>query len=148
DGLDALALAWQAHAPHVAEADVDDLVERRLGRASDGSDEIAPPSALHPPRRMPPAASPILWVPVEQAVTTHMFGPRMPVSMAIWPEAVSGSMLAMKKGLTVRAPFVSQASLLSMMSCGPPPPEPKMTPISSRFSSVISSPESASACLA
>ncbi len=90
----------------------------------------------------------MLCVPVEQAVTMHMFEPRMPVSMAIWPDAVSGSMLAMKKGLTVRAPLVSQASLASMSRYGPPPPEPKMTPMSSRFSSVISRPESASACLA
>ncbi len=105
-------------------------------------------AAMKSPRRMPSAASPMLCVPVEQAVTMHMFGPRMPVSMAIWPDAVSGSMLAMKKGLTVRAPFVSQASLLSMISCGPPPPEPKTTPMSSRFASVTSSPESARACLA
>ena len=49
----------------------------------------------------------MLCVPVEQAVTMHMFEPRMPVSIAIWPDAVSGSMLAMKNGLTVRAPFVS-----------------------------------------
>ena len=54
------------------------------------------------PRRMPSAASPMLWVPVEQAVTMHMFGPRAPSSMAIWPDAVSGSMLAMKNGLTDR----------------------------------------------
>ena len=31
--------------------------------------------------------------------------------MAIWPDAVSGSMLAMKNGLTERAPFVSQVSM-------------------------------------
>ncbi len=36
----------------------------------------------------------------------HMFEPRMPVSIAIWPDAVSGSMLAMKNGDTVRAPLV------------------------------------------
>ena len=56
----------------------------------------------------------------------HMFGPRMPVSMAIWPDAVSGSMLAMKNGLTARAPLVSQVSRLSIISFGPPPPEPKI----------------------
>ena len=65
-------------------------------------------AATTSPRRISSAASPMLWVPVEQAVTMHMFGPRMPVSIAIWPDAVSGSMLAMKKGLTARAPFVSQ----------------------------------------
>ena len=40
----------------------------------------------------------MLCVPVEHAVTMHMFEPRMPVSIAIWPDAVSGSMLAMKNG--------------------------------------------------
>ena len=34
DGLERLALARRAHAAHVAEADVADLVERRLGRAA------------------------------------------------------------------------------------------------------------------
>ena len=56
--------------------------------------------------------------------------------MAIWPDAVSGSMLAMKKGLTALAPFVSSVSMASAMRPGPPTPEPKMTPISSAFSSV------------
>ena len=64
-------------------------------------------AATKSPRRMPSAASPMLWVPVEQAVTMHMLAPRAPVSMAIWPDAVSGSMLAMKNGLTRRGPFVS-----------------------------------------
>ncbi len=52
----------------------------------------------------------MLWVPVEQAVTMHMLGPLAPSSMAIWPEAVSGSMLAMKKGLTDLGPLVSQGA--------------------------------------
>ena len=64
-------------------------------------------AATKSPRRIPSAASPMLCVPVEQAVTTHMFGPLMPSSIAIWPDAVSGSMLAMKKGLTDFAPFVA-----------------------------------------
>ncbi len=76
------------------------------------------------PRRMPSAASPMLWVPVEQAVTMHMFGPRAPSSMAIWPDAVSGSMLAMKNGLTDRG-RVFMVSMASAMSPGPPTPEPK-----------------------
>ena len=50
----------------------------------------------------------MLWVPVEQAVTMHMLEPLAPVSMAIWPEAVSGSMLAMKKGLTDLGPLVCE----------------------------------------
>ena len=52
-------------------------------------------AATTSPRRISSAASPMLWVPVEHAVTMHMFGPRIPVSIAIWPDAVSGSMFAM-----------------------------------------------------
>ena len=66
-------------------------------------------AAMKSPRRMPSAASPMLCVPVEQAVTMHMLGPLAPVSMAIWPDAVSGSMLAMKKGLTDLGPFVARS---------------------------------------
>jgi len=51
-----------------------------------------------------------------------MFEPRMPVSMAIWPDAVSGSMLAMKNGDTVRAPLLFHLSTFSMSRYGPPPP--------------------------
>ena len=49
----------------------------------------------------------MLCVPVEQAVTMHRLGPLAPSSMAICPDAVSGSMLAMKKGLTDFGPFWS-----------------------------------------
>ena len=37
---------------------------------------------------------------------------------------------------------------MSIISCWPPAPEPKITPTSVRFSSVSSKPESASACFA
>ena len=67
----------------------------------------------------------MLCVPVEQAVTMHMFEPRMPVSIAICPDAVSGSMLAMKNGDTVRAPLACHFSRFSISRYGPPPPEPK-----------------------
>jgi hypothetical protein len=105
-------------------------------------------AATKSPRRMPSAASPMLWVPVEQAVTMHMFGPFAPTSMAIWPEAVSGSMLAMKKGLTDFGPRVSRVLMASAMRPGPPTPDPKTTPMSSALSGPIRSPESATACLA
>ena len=51
--------------------------------------------------------------------------------MAIWPDAVSGSMLAMKNGLTERGPSSSMVSMASTMNPGPPTPEPKTTPTSS-----------------
>jgi len=62
---------------------------------------------------------------LEQAVTIAMLGPLAPSSMAIWPEAVSGSMLAMKKGLTPLGPLLSRVSMASAMRPGPPTPEPK-----------------------
>ena len=105
-------------------------------------------AATTSPRRMSSAASPTLWVPVEHAVTMHMFGPRMPVSIAIWPDAVSGSMLAMKNGLTDRAPFACHVSRASIMSLEPPPPDPKYTAMSSRLSSVTWRPEWARAFFA
>ncbi len=104
--------------------------------------------AVQSPRRMASAASPIECVPVEHAVTIAMLWPRIPVSIAIWPDAVSTSMLAMKNGLTSRGPFLSQISLLSIISFGSPAPDAKMIPMSSRFSVVTSIPESASACFA
>jgi hypothetical protein len=125
------------------------MFENPMWTISWSGDSVAPViAAITSPRRIASAASPMLCVPVEHAVTTHMLWPRMPVSIAIWPDAVSGSMLAMKNGLTNREPFFSQTSMLSSSSCGPPPPHPKITPMSSRLSGPISIPESASACFA
>ena len=55
-------------------------------------------TAMQSPRRIASAASPMLWVPVAQADTTHMLWPMAPVSMAIIPEQLSTRALAMKKG--------------------------------------------------
>ena len=94
-------------------------------------------AAMKSPRRMPSAASPMLCVPVEQAVTMHMFGPRAPGSMAIWPDAVSGSMLAMKNGLTdLRALRLHGLDGVGHEARARRRPEPKMTPMSSRSSGV------------
>src|SRR5215208_4115783 len=57
-------------------------------------------------------------------------------------------MFAMKNGLTVREPFSRHAFVFSISSNGPPPPEPKTTPISSRLLSSTFRSESASACFA
>ena len=61
-------------------------------------------TAMQSPRRIASAASPTLWVPVAQADTTHMLWPIAPVSMAIIPEQLSVSALAMNVGATVRGP--------------------------------------------
>src|SRR3954451_21519138 len=100
------------------------------------------------PRRMISAASPIEFVPVEQAVTTQMLWPIAPVSMAIMPEVESTRPLAMNVGATRLGPFSARIFQLSIMRFWPPAPEPNTTPMSSRFSSVISRPASATACFA
>ena len=61
-------------------------------------------TAMQSPRRIASAASPTLCVPVAQADTTHTLWPIAPVSMAIIPEQLSTSALAMNVGATVRGP--------------------------------------------
>ena len=61
-------------------------------------------TAMQSPRRIASAASPTLCVPVAHADTTHRLWPIAPVSMAIIPEQLSVSALAMKVGATVRGP--------------------------------------------
>ncbi len=100
------------------------------------------------PRRMISAASPTQLVPVEQAVTTQMLWPMAPVSIAIIPDVLSTRPFAMNVGATRLGPFWSSTCQLSIISDWPPAPEPNTTPMSSRFSSVISRPASATACLA
>ena len=105
-------------------------------------------TAVTSPRLIASAASPSACVPVAQAETTAMLWPRAPVSIAIIPEVLSTKPCAIKVGATLRGPFSFHAIWFSMKSPCPPAPDPKTTPISSRFASVISSPESLSACFA
>ena len=56
------------------------------------------------PRTIASIASPMAWPPVAQALTTAMFGPRMPYWMATWPDAESGSMCGNMNGETRRGP--------------------------------------------
>ena len=67
-------------------------------------------TAMQSPRRIASAASPTLCVPVAQADTMHMLWPIAPVSIAIIPEQLSVSALAMNVGATVRGPRVVEAS--------------------------------------
>jgi hypothetical protein len=53
----------------------------------------------------------------------------------------------MNVGGTLRGPFSWRLIQASIISCWPPAPEPNTTPTSSRLASVISNPESATACL-
>jgi hypothetical protein len=60
------------------------MFEKPMYTISCSGFSVAPAmAAMKSPRRIPSAASPMLCVPVEQAVTMHMFEPRMPVSIAI-----------------------------------------------------------------
>ena len=105
-------------------------------------------TAMQSPRRIASAPSPTLWVPVAQAETMQTLWPIAPVSIAIIPEEESTRALAMNVGLTRFGPFSWSVAKFSIISCWPPAPEPKTTPTSVRFASVISKPESASACFA
>ena len=105
-------------------------------------------TAMQSPRRMASAASPTLCVPVEQAETMQMLWPIAPVSIAIMPDVESTSALAMNVGWTRFGPFSLSVVKFSIISCCPPAPEPNTTPTSVRLASLISNPESASACFA
>ena len=50
------------------------------------------------PRTIVSIASPMAWPPVAQALTTAMFGPRMPNSIATCPDGESGSMCGSMNG--------------------------------------------------
>src|SRR5207253_309718 len=83
------------------------------------------------PRRIVSTASPTAPLPVAQAETTAMFGPRRPRAMAICPDAVSTSMFWMKVGLTLFSPRSWRMRCCSRKTPSPPAALPKMTPISS-----------------
>ena len=105
-------------------------------------------TAMQSPRRIASAPSATLWVPVEHAETIAMLCPIAPVSIAIIPDVESTRAFAMNVGWTRFGPFSTSVVKLSIISCWPPAPDPKTTPTSVRFSSLISNPESTTACFA
>jgi hypothetical protein len=100
------------------------------------------------PRLIISIASPMACPPLAQADTTVWFGPRIPVLIAIWPEAQSGTRYWMKLGDARDGPRSSSSLLWSSRILQPPMAVPTMMPISSRllWSTVI--PESSIASLA
>jgi hypothetical protein len=91
------------------------IFEKPMWTSSRSGDSAAPAmTAMQSPRRIASAASPIAVVPVEQADTGQKLWPLAPVSMAIVPELASTSPLAMKNGLTARAPLECQISWFEM----------------------------------
>ncbi len=71
------------------------------------------------PRRMISAASPTAFVPVAQAELMEWFGPRAPNRMAIWPPALSESIMGMRKGLMRWGPLRWKTST-SFKQCADP----------------------------
>ena len=98
----------------------------------------APPATITSasPYLMIRQASPMAWAPVAQAVTTAWFGPLKPWRIDTWPETRLISAEGMKNGLTRRGPFSCSSMAVSAMVPRPPMPEPIMTPVRSRSSSV------------
>ncbi len=73
-------------------------------------------------------ASPIQLLPVAQAVTTHLLGPRMPNSMEISPTAMLGKNPGMKKGETLSGPWSRRVRRLAPNMFIPPAAVPSTTP--------------------
>ena len=68
-------------------------------------------------------ASPMAFVPVAQAVTTARFGPRMPISIATVPPAVSGSIIGIRNGLSRDSPRSARTPNCSETVPIPPIPD-------------------------
>ena len=83
------------------------------------------------PRMIVSAASPMAWLPVAQALTTAVFGPRMPNWMATIPDGLSTSMWGIVHGDTRLAPTSQYFFAFSSRMLTPPQPEPKTIPIRS-----------------
>ncbi len=87
-------------------------------------------------------ASPILCVPVVQAVTIAKLGPFKPYLIDRLPEIILMIEEGTKKGEIRLAPFSLKRSAVRSIVPKPPIPAPIATPIRSAFSSVTSIPES------
>ncbi len=87
--------------------------------------------------------------PVEQAVTTAWFGPLKPKRMLTCPDTRLISAPGMKNGLTRLGPRSLISTAVSAMLVSPPMPDPIITPVRSRSSSVCGvQPLSFTACSA
>ena len=111
----------------------------------------APPATITSasPHMISRAASPIACTPVAQAVTTEWFGPLKPYLIDTWPDARLISAEGMKNGDSRRArPSCTRIDASKIVS-SPPMPEPIITPVAQRSSSVSGvQPESSTASVA
>ena len=78
--------------------------------------------------------------PLEQADTVEKFGPFVPSVIEICPEAMSGSIIGTRNGLTLEAPRASMTPICSERVMIPPIPLATMTAVRSALPSSISSP--------
>ena len=83
--------------------------------------------------------------PEAQAATLVMTGPRRPFWMLIWQAAIEGESIGTMNGLTRLPPCSRKIRSPVATSPMPPPPVLITTAMSSRFSSVTCSPDSAMA---
>ena len=93
-------------------------------------------------------ASPMLWLPVAQAVTTELLGPLAPKRMEICPGASFTMSMGMKKGEIRPGPFSRRTLWKDSIVVNPPSPAPTTTPTRSAFSGVILNRESSMAMTA
>ena len=110
------------------------------------ADSLAPAiMATASPRRMVSKASPTAWAPEAQAEVMAKLGPRAPTAIEICPAAMSAIIIGTVKGLTRSGPRSTRTWCASSICCRPPIALATSTPTWSRFSSLITSPDSATA---
>ena len=78
--------------------------------------------------------------PLEQADTVEKFGPFVPSTIEIWPEAMSGSIIGTRNGLTLDAPLASMTPICSDSVMIPPIPLATITAVRSALVASISRP--------
>ena len=76
------------------------------------------------PRLMISKESPMLWLPVAQAVQAARLGPLAPKRMETWPAARLTMRPTMKKGEIRSGPVSRRAACCRSMEGSPPIPEP------------------------
>lgn len=91
-------------------------------------------------------ASPIAWLAVAQAEQVAKFGPRRLLYIENRPLAMLLMSIGIMKGDNRLGPRSNSTFTWAVVVSSPPMPEPRMTPISSRFSLSSSAPLSFSAC--
>ena len=90
----------------------------------------APPASITSarPARMCSAASPMAWLPEEQAVVAQESGPRRPSSIETWAAAMLAIIMGMNRGETRSGPRSTSTRVWASKVSRPPTPLPRITP--------------------